>query len=91
MCVWSSVHKEALEARHRTWTLDGEKLLGVFDLVDEEALQACLCTKTLDDECVLSSENETLELCNSTKIEDDSYITGWLVPGDKETLENVTC
>ena len=63
----------------------------MFDLVDEEALQACLCTKTLDDECVLSSENEALELCNRTKIEDDSYITGSLVPGDKETLENVTC
>ena len=48
----------------------------MFDRVDEEALQACLCTKTLDDECVLSSENEALELCNRTKIEDDSYITG---------------
>ena len=52
-----------------------QKLLGVFDSVDEEAPQACLCTKTLD-ECVLSSENEALDLCNSTKIEYGTYTTG---------------
>ena len=63
----------------------------MFDGVDEEALEASLCTKTLDDEFVLSSESEALELCKSTEIEDGSYTTGWLVPGDKEILENVTC
>ena len=44
--------------------------------MDEEAPQACLCTKTLGDECVLASENEALDLCNSTKIEYGTYTTG---------------
>ena len=48
----------------------------MFDGVDEEALEASLCTKTLDDEFVLSSESEALELCKSTEIEDSSYTTG---------------
>jgi len=63
----------------------------VFDWVDEDAPQACLCTKTLDEECVLASENEALDLCNGTKIEYGTYTTGWLVPGDKETPESVAC
>ena len=52
-----------------------QKLLGVFDSVDEEAPQACLCTKTLDNECVLPSKNEALDLCNSTNIEYGTYTT----------------
>ena len=63
----------------------------MFDWVDEAAPQARFCTKTLDDECVFASENEALDLCNSTKIEYGTYTTGWLVPGDKETLESVAC
>ena len=43
--------------------------------MDEEAPQACLCTKTLGDECVLASENEALDLCNSTNIEYGTYTT----------------
>ena len=53
-----------------------QKLLGVFDSVDEEAPQACLCTKTLLDVCVLSPKKEALDLCDSTKIEYGTYTTG---------------
>ena len=77
MGVFDPVHTKK-HLKHGTdleyWMV--KKVLGVFDGVDEEALEASLCTKTLDDEFVLSSESEALELCKSTEIEDGSYTTG---------------